>query len=147
MSQLTFRSITEADLESVLFIESQVHYSPWKVDSFQRCISGRYQGWIVTSNSQLCGYVVVSSVAGEAEILNVSVAKNMQGQGVGSKLIEQVISELKPSCDNIFLEVRESNHSAIALYEKYYFCELGRRNNYYPAKKGREDALIYGLTL
>jgi ribosomal-protein-alanine N-acetyltransferase len=48
---------------------------------------------------------------------------------------------------NMFLEVRPSNISAIALYENLGFCEMAVRRGYYPAKEGREDAVLMGLAL
>lgn len=146
MNNLEFRVFTKADLELVLSIENTVHISPWKPSSFEPCFTGRSQGWLVFDGNELCGYAIVSMVVGEAELLNMSVAKNYQGKGVGSALLEYVCHKVRQKCDNFFLEVRESNDAAIALYEKFYFCEVGRRHNYYPAKKGREDALIYALT-
>ena len=47
----------------------------------------------------------------------------------------------------MFLEVRESNQVAIQMYLNRGFNEIGRRQNYYPTKAGREDALVYGLQL
>lgn len=146
MNNLEFRSFNEDDLEAVLSIENTVHLSPWKPSSFQPCFTGRSQGWLVLDGAEVCGYAIVSMVVGEAELLNMSVAKPYQGKGVGSALLKFICEQVKKTCDNFFLEVRESNEAAIALYEKFYFCEVGRRNNYYPAKKGREDALIYALT-
>ena len=49
--------------------------------------------------------------------------------------------------DRIFLEVRPTNPGAIALYHSEGFNEIGRRPNYYPAKKGREDAIVMGREL
>ena len=49
--------------------------------------------------------------------------------------------------DRIFLEVRPSNPAAIALYHDEGFNEIGRRPNYYPAKKGREDAIVMAREL
>jgi [ribosomal protein S18]-alanine N-acetyltransferase len=48
---------------------------------------------------------------------------------------------------NMFLEVRASNEVAIALYESMGFCEMSIRRGYYPAKNGREDAVLMGLAL
>jgi ribosomal-protein-alanine N-acetyltransferase len=42
----------------------------------------------------------------------------------------------------MFLEVRPSNPNAIKLYQSLGFNEIGRRKDYYPARKGREDALV-----
>ena len=147
IKNLVFRPITESDLSDVYQIENSVHYSPWQASSFKPCFTGKNHGWLVFDGSVLCAYMIFSMVADEAEILNMSVASDYQGKGVGSALLEFSIEKIRVSCENIFLEVRESNNAAIALYEKYYFCEVGRRNNYYPAKRGREDALIYALAL
>jgi ribosomal protein S18 acetylase RimI-like enzyme len=46
-----------------------------------------------------------------------------------------------------FLEVRESNHGAIALYHSEGFNESGMRKNYYPAENGREHAILMSLDL
>jgi ribosomal-protein-alanine N-acetyltransferase len=47
----------------------------------------------------------------------------------------------------VFLEVRESNESAIGLYLSEGFCETGRRPSYYPSVTGREDALVFARVL
>lgn len=146
MNNLKYRPFIESDLEAVLSIENTVHLSPWKPSSFQPCFTGRSQGWLIIDGDEICGYAIVSMVAGEAELLNMSVAKHHQGKGVGAALLQFICQKVSEKCDNFFLEVRESNEAAIALYEKFYFCEVGRRNNYYPAKRGREDALIYART-
>lgn len=51
------------------------------------------------------------------------------------------------NADTMFLEVRESNSVARALYERQGFTEIGQRRGYYPAQAGREDAIIYAKTL
>ena len=53
----------------------------------------------------------------------------------------------KKKITNIFLEVRYSNSSAISLYSKAGFNELGVRSNYYKKRNGREDGLLMGLTI
>jgi ribosomal-protein-alanine N-acetyltransferase len=47
----------------------------------------------------------------------------------------------------MFLEVRASNISAIALYENIGFNEMAVRRGYYPAHQGREDAILMGLAI
>ena len=131
----------------MLAIEKDVNFSPWSEKSFSPCFGGRYKTWVALVDEVICAYIVVSSAADESEILNISVATDSQGKGVGSKLLAYAIEQVESCSDNFFLEVRESNAAAIALYEKFGFCEVGCRSNYYPAAKGREDALIYALPL
>ena len=64
-------------------------------------------------------------------------------KGLGYTLLEQSISLLENMPVQIFLEVRESNTAAIALYEKSGFHQIDQRRNYYPGPNGgREHAII-----
>ena len=84
----------------------------------------------------------------EAHLLNLSVAQNRQGLGLGRILLDYFIG-IARTCESerIFLEVRPSNHAARALYTQAGFRELYVRRNYYPAETGREDAILMGLDL
>ncbi len=87
-------------------------------------------------------------VLDEAHLLNLSVAKDYQKQGLGRILLEYMIQIAKNNqAANMFLEVRASNSSAIALYENLGFNEMAVRRGYYPAKHSREDAILMGLAL
>ena len=64
----------------------------------------------------------------------------------GVKIVESY--RTTESVERVFLEVRPSNHAAIALYHRSSFCEIGNRPNYYPAKGGRrEDAVVMAREL
>jgi ribosomal-protein-alanine N-acetyltransferase len=92
-------------------------------------------------------------VLDEAHLLNLSIIKHRQKQGLGRYLLEHMIVIAKRhKAANMFLEVRPSNISAIALYENMGFCEISVRRGYYPAdpkisETGREDAVLLGLAL
>ena len=74
-------------------------------------------------------------------MMNVAVHPDYRRRGIGERLITELISQLKGMGNEcLTLEVRASNHGAIALYEKLGFTEVGRRKNYY--RNPREDALI-----
>ena len=91
---------------------------------------------------------MVSMAGGEAHIMNICVDPEVQGQGAGSKLLENMIELATNKAETIFLEVRPSNRIAIALYEKRGFNEIGVRKGYYPAENGhREDAVMLALEL
>ena len=81
-----------------------------------------------------------------------AIAPMWQKQGLGYQLLEQSIDGLikaraAQGCNMIFLEVRQSNHAAIALYEKLGFVQIDLRKNYYPTCTGKEHAVIMALTL
>lgn len=82
--------------------------------------------------------------AGESHILNICVHADYQSMGLGRCLLEHLIElALERDVNMTFLEVRPSNFAAIKLYLDLGFNEIGTRRNYYPAKVGREDALVF----
>ncbi|HSW70998.1 MAG TPA: GNAT family N-acetyltransferase, partial [Gammaproteobacteria bacterium] len=84
----------------------------------------------------------------ESHLLNVAVHPNFQHQGFGSQLLQHALVAARlVGALVIYLEVRESNKHAIALYQKMGFLHVGTRENYYPAFNGRENGLIYARKL
>ena len=97
---------------------------------------------------QHAGHSVLSEVAGEAELLNISVDSKYQGMGLGRELLRYMLRKAAElNAQRVFLEVRESNSVAQSLYSSEGFNEVGLRAAYYPAAKGREDAVIMALEL
>ncbi len=147
-SEPIIRPITVQDLDSIMRIEDEVYGFPWSKKIFQDCLRAGYSCRLVERNGQVIAYAVMSMAAGEAHLLNLCVCHSNQREGVGQYLLSKLIEIAQNrSTDIIFLEVRSSNTIAIGLYEKNNFNEVGRRNEYYPAKKGREDAVIYALDI
>lgn len=94
------------------------------------------------AGEQIVAYAAVYHMAGELEILNIAVIPEARQQGLGSRLLGLVLHiGAKMGIVRSVLEVRPSNTAAIALYEKYAYCPVGRRKGYYPDTG--EDALIY----
>ena len=94
----------------------------------------------------LAGFLVARHLGAEWELENIVVAPAWQRQGVGARLLEELLRRARGSgSESVHLEVRESNREARAFYEKYGFQESGRRRSYYvqPA----EDAVLYRLSL
>jgi ribosomal-protein-alanine N-acetyltransferase len=90
----------------------------------------------------------MSCAAGEGHLLNLCVAPEHQGHGQGRRLLRQVFEVARwQRLQRLFLEVRPSNPQAIALYESEGFNEIGKRPNYYPAAKGREDGIVMAIEL
>ena len=74
-------------------------------------------------------------------MMNLAVHPEYRKQGIGTELICQLVEKLKKNgSHSLMLEVRASNESAISVYHKLGFVEVGRRKNYY--RNPKEDALI-----
>jgi len=141
------REMCVADLENILFIEQEVQAHPWTRSHFESSIASSHQCWVLQKDNDVIAYAVTSTAADEAELLNITVASGFQRQGFGKRLLEYLSQSFSQSIHTFFLEVRASNVAAIALYDSMNFNELGIRPNYYPAKQGREDAIIMGQSL
>ncbi len=146
--QCQFRPMTEADLDAIMEIEPHIYSHPWSRGNFSDSLVSGYSAWVLLDGVQIIGYALMMMVLDEAHLLNLSVAKAYQKQGLGRLLLEHMIAIAKKhAAANMFLEVRPSNISAIALYENIGFNEMAVRRGYYPAHNGREDAVLMGLAL
>jgi ribosomal-protein-alanine N-acetyltransferase len=141
------RKMTMSDLPEVLAIERKNYQFPWEEDIFKDCFKAGYSCWVCEELDKVLGYGLLSIAVGEAHILNISVDPAEQNQGIGRKLLENLIAVATGRAETMFLEVRPSNTVAIALYKNVGFNEIGIRKGYYPAENGREDALMLALQL
>ena len=98
--------------------------------------------WLVAVEGEtVAGYVGSQTVCNETDMMNVAVTADFRRRGIGEKLVNALVEELKAlGSHSLTLEVRASNAPAIALYEKLGFVQTGLRKNYY--RNPREDALI-----
>ncbi|HLS83170.1 MAG TPA: ribosomal protein S18-alanine N-acetyltransferase [Arenimonas sp.] len=142
------RPMRQADIEAVMAIETRAYPFPWTAGIFRDCLRAGHHCWVLESAAGIIGYGVLSAAAGEAHILNVCVAPELQGQGHGRRLLRRLVDLARwHHAAQVFLEVRPSNPRAIALYHSEGFNEIGRRPNYYPAGRGREDAIVMAMAL
>lgn len=147
-AQASLRPLREDDLDAVLAIEQRAYPFPWTCGIFRDCLLADYPSWVLQHDGVVIGYGVLSLAAGEAHVLNVCAAPEMQGQGHGRRLLRALLQIARGrGAQRVFLEVRPSNAAAIALYHAEGFNEIGRRPRYYPAKHGREDALVMAKEL
>ena len=141
------RRFNEADLDAVMAIENAVYTHPWTRENFTDSLNAGYQCWLMECAGMMVGYCVVAIAAGEAHLLNLSIAAGWQRRGLGSMLLEFVQRLVEErAAQRIFLEVRVSNAAAQALYARAGFREIATRRGYYPAGAGREDALVLEFT-
>lgn len=136
------RLMNNADVARVTEIEQRVQSHPWRYSQFSEAVNA-YQSTVIEQQGQVIGFCILQPVLDEANLLLMAIDPQFQGQGYGLQLLEQSIDWLKNHPVQIFLEVRESNQSAIGLYEKAGFHQIDIRKNYYPHSDGqREHAII-----
>ncbi|MBI3371420.1 MAG: ribosomal protein S18-alanine N-acetyltransferase [Betaproteobacteria bacterium] len=140
--------MTEADLGEVIAIESAVYSHPWTRGNFSDSLRAGYTCFNWRAGGALAGYFVLLMAAGEAHLLNLSIAPGWQRRGHGAALLREVVAMARQSgTRHLFLEVRPSNAAAHGLYSRFGFRQLAVRRGYYPAARGREDALLLTLSL
>lgn len=143
------RTMTLRDLDAVLAIEARAYGWPWSRGNFVDTLAAGHVAEVLEDrDAGVIGYFVAMTGVGELHLLNVTVAPEWQGQGLGSALLEAVVAHGRDrGLAELWLEVRESNHLARALYGRRGFAEVGLRRAYYPAAGRREDAVVMRLAL
>ena len=147
-SATLYERMAERHLDRVVEIEEGVHQHPWTRGNFADSLSAGYHCWIAHRGEAVVAYGVVLIAAGEAHLLNLSVAREWQRHGIGTELTRFFLKLARDyGAERIYLEVRPSNAAARALYASHGFAEIGVRRDYYPAASGRENAVVMELPL
>jgi len=142
------RPMRGADLDRVMEIEPVIYTHPWTRGNFDDSLKAGYSCWVIDCGGSVAGYGVLMNGVREAHLLNLSVAVEWQGRGLGRYLLEQFVRIARESdAVQMFLEVRPSNEAARRLYVDAGFREITVRRGYYPSRRGREDAILMGLDL
>ncbi len=147
---LVTRAMRRDDLEPVLTNETRAYAFPWTLGMFEDCLNSQppYDCRVGIRGGSIVAHGVLSVGAGEAHLLNVCVARHLQGRGFGRVMLSQLLRRAAfLGAEQMFLEVRPSNRVAVTLYESIGFSCIGVRKGYYPSELGREDAHVYGLYL
>ena len=144
----SFEPMRETDLRAVLEIEENLYEFPWTHGNFRDSLRAGYTCWVAREGRRVIGYAVLMLAAGEAHLLNLSIAAASQRRGHGRGLLHSVIELAREHKSKVlFLEVRPTNEIGQRLYTGSGFRHIGVRRGYYPARKGREDALVLALDL
>ena len=145
---LTIRPATPADIPRLMELERHAATAAhWAEADYQRMFDAEsaQRLALVLEEEDVQAFVVARGAATEWEIENVAVAGPARRRGLGARLLGELLNRLRArGAQAIFLEVRESNQAARALYEKWAFVESGRRKAYY--RDPVEDAVHYRLT-
>jgi ribosomal-protein-alanine N-acetyltransferase len=139
------RPITIDMLDAVLAIEVEAYTFPWTRGNFIDALAAGYvTRALLAPDGEMLGYYIAMPGVDEMHLLNVTVAPLHQGRGNARRLLGQLYRQSATlGVGAVWLEVRESNARARALYLSEGFAEAGRRRDYYPAPQGRhEDAIL-----
>lgn len=145
----TLHAMTERDLDWVVENEVELHAFPWTRGNFSDSLGAGYLAHVLRQNGERVAYAVMMLVLDEAHLLNLSVVRSRQGQGLGRTMLKELFAVARQhGAVQLFLEVRPSNLAARALYLSSGCEPVGRRNRYYPAADGgREDAILMRAAL
>jgi ribosomal-protein-alanine N-acetyltransferase len=145
--EVTIRDLRWWDIESVHEIEVDLfHNDPWSVGQFwnelagvpqtrdfvvaERRVSGSPED--ISKSGELLGYACLSSIGDTSDVQTIAVARHVQGQGIGRLLLSLLIEKASErGVDQVMLDARAENSSAIALYESVGFHTIHRRKAYY----------------
>ena len=138
--ELRFERCRREHLEGVHKIERESFSDPWSLKAFEEVLENPHVTFTLCFDGDaLAGYVIGMGVAPEGEIANIAVAPAYRRRSIGRALLDNYVSGATDT-EIFFLEVREGNIPARALYEGYGFSVLGVRKNYY--KNPRENAIV-----
>jgi ribosomal-protein-alanine N-acetyltransferase len=145
-ARVTVREATVADLPDVHRLEKACFSDPWDEASIAAALTlPHMRSWVAErgegSGQEVVGYVIGLMLGPESEVADLAVAPEYRGQGIGGLLLDHLLlSSAREQVEVVFLEVRESNSSARALYRSRGFREVGSRRAYY--RNPVEDALL-----
>lgn len=144
---LTVRPMFFQDIDEVYQIELRAHRAPWSREILRDCVRVGYDARILEQTNgdekQVVGYLIARRNVTTYHILNLCIATPFQHRGFGKFLLKTVLDPLeKENIDTVILEVRPTNHVAIALYEGFGFERDAIKIGYYRDKGGEEDALL-----
>ncbi|MDT7837421.1 ribosomal protein S18-alanine N-acetyltransferase [Aquabacterium sp. OR-4] len=147
--QAVHRAMQVTDLDPVMAVEAGAYSHPWTRGNFIDSLAAGYDTELrLAPPGQLIGYMVAMRGVGETHLLNITVAPAWQRRGHARALLARLLAQCRARADEaLWLEVRQSNAPARALYAACGFAEVGLRRGYYPAERGREDALVMRLGL
>lgn len=117
----------------------------WSPDILLDCFSENYVTWMIGGNNQAMGFVVVRVNHDDWEIMQIVIDRKCQRKGLAHQLLKHVVMEAqKKQIRKLQLEVSVSNHTAICLYKKMGFDQVGLRKKYYA---NGEDAVLMDLPI
>jgi len=143
-------AMNTAHLDTVMAIEAAAYAFPWSRGNFVDSIAAGYPARVLLdARGAMLGYFVAMAGVDEMHLLNITVAPAVQGRGHARHMLDALMTLCREhAAHELWLEVRESNARARAIYTRLGFAQKGVRKGYYPAPFARrEDAVVMSLKL
>lgn len=139
---IEIRNMESRDVSQIAKLEEICFNDPWSENSIASELDNKLSHWLVAvEDDKVVGYVGSQTVLGETDMMNIATHPDYRRQGIATRLILGLVDALeKRGSHSLMLEVRASNETAISIYRKLGFYEVGCRKNYY--RNPKEDALI-----
>lgn len=140
---LTIKRASIQDLDEIEKIEISLEHRILSYSTLSSTLNdSNYYYFTAILNNAVVGYIAAELLVDHFDLLAIAVVKDFRNQNVATVLLNKLFNLCKElKIDDIFLEVRQNNLSAIALYEKSGFEKISIRKNYYIDTN--EDAYIY----
>lgn len=141
---MNIRSFTICDASILAEIHKQSMNVSWSEQEFLTLLQiPAHGGWLAIANDQAVGFIMVSLLPPDAEILTFCILPEWRNQQIGQKLLQHFLTYCQHQSHNIFLEVAEDNQPAINLYIKCGFKQIRIRKNYYHSpSKAPTNAIV-----
>lgn len=141
------RLANNKDVDGLLKLQHQGGFSDWSNNHFQEAIAGQ-QCLVIEKRCQLIGFIIMSVLFEQAELLNMAVSREFQRQGLARLLYQEASRRVKTQgAKECLLEVAGSNLAAQRLYQSLGFIKIAERRNYYLLPNGLNDhAVIMRVT-
>ncbi len=144
---ISVRAAGERDLSFLTETEALVFSDAWSEGALARHLSFEYAiSLIITDGETPLGYLLGSLILPESELYRIAVCPFARRRGIGKRLLTHFLHLLRErGAESVYLEVRESNLPARALYESLGFETVGIRKNYYRRPDENAAILVKGL--
>jgi ribosomal-protein-alanine N-acetyltransferase len=144
--KLVIRKMTLDDVPAVLDLDQRSFSLPWPERSFRFELTDNPASrcWVAELDGKVVGMIVVWLIVEEAHVATIATHPDFRRKGIAKRLLSHALQKLmEQGARSSFLEVRESNLAAQAMYRKFGYEETGRRRRYY--KDNDEDAILMNL--
>ncbi|MEO1966539.1 N-acetyltransferase [Hyphomonas sp.] len=136
MTAVRIRPATETDIPALVALEQSFpEEDRFPARTWRRLLRGQSMAYVAVSDGEICGAAVYLYRTGTkvARLYSLTVAPSHRGKGIASALLAAGEADARQrGCDRVRLEVRQSNATAIRLYERHDFRVMAQIPSYYP---------------
>ena len=156
VNDISFRNAVDADIEDIVAIENECFTDAWSAESFRSSLANPFCEVIVCQRdgysdtdgefSRIVAHAVMMHMYEQGEIAKVAVARDFRRQGIASRLVDWLLKIAEhEDVENVFLDVRQSNTAARALYEKAGFTPYATAEAFYKSPVEAAVKMIYSI--